>query len=121
MKTNGFIDYNNIQITKQTKEECIAEVSINENSLNPFNIVHGGLIFTLGDTVTGFHANLLNGNSLTLDATIDFLKPGSGTKLIAKSKLIKSGTSTCILFAYIYNDKEELIAIMKTTYFYIKK
>lgn len=120
MQTNGFIKYNNINIIKETKEECIAEAIINENSLNPYNIIHGGLIFTLGDTVTGFHARLFNGDSLTLDAQIDFLKPGKGKKLIAKSKMIKCGKSTIILTANIYDDTNSLIAIMKTTYFFIK-
>lgn len=120
MQTNGFIKHNNINIIKVTKEECIAEAIINENSLNPYNIIHGGLIFSLGDTVTGYHAKLFNGKSLTLDAQIDFLRHGKSEKIIAKSKMIKCGKSTIILTANIYDLKNTLIAIMKTTYFFIK-
>lgn len=47
------------------------------------------------------------------------LHQGTGKYLIAKSELLKSGKTTCVLKANIYNDKEELIAVMNATYFFL--
>ncbi len=115
----SFIKYNNIEIIKEDKQETIGKCVITDNSLNPFGIVHGGLIFSLGDTVMGVHANILGGKSLTLNASINYLKPSTGSFLIAKSTVIKKGHKTCILNTNIYDSNDVLIAIMNSTYFYI--
>ncbi len=120
IEDNGFINHNNIQFIEINKEGATAKAIITKDSLNPYGIVHGGLIFALGDTVMGIHARTTGRNGITLDANINFLKPGKGKYLIAKSKIIKSGKTTCVLSADIYDDKDNLIAIMTSTYYYIE-
>lgn len=113
----NFINYNNIEIIND--EEIKVKVEIKENTLNPFHIVHGGLIFTLGDTVMGLKCKSLGKNAVTLDSSINFLSPGQGKYLIATCKVIKNGKSTCILESEIKNDENKLVATMTGTYFYI--
>lgn len=113
---DGFINHNNIKIIKNN-EEIIAEVNLSECSLNPFGIAHGGLIFGLGDTIMGiiiFNEGL---KAVTLNSTINFLKPGNGKKIIGKGSIIKKGKSTVVTEAKIYDDNNNLIAIMSATYF----
>ncbi len=119
MKQDGYIKYNNISIIKEDAEECIAKVELTKNSLNPYNIAHGGLIFSLGDTVMGFACRALGRKAVTLNASIDFLRPGTGKYLLAKSKIIKVGHQTTVLKATITNDEGTLIATMNSTYFFI--
>ena len=94
-------------------------MNISENSLNPYGIVHGGLIFSMGDTVMGITIRSTGRDTVTLDGTINYLKPGKGKYLIATSEVIKVGKTTSVLMANIYNDKEELIAVMSATYYFI--
>lgn len=116
---NGFLKHNDIIILESNEKTSKVKMNISENSLNPYGIVHGGLIFSMGDTVMGITIRSTGRDAVTLDGTINYLKPGKGKYLIATSKVIKVGKTTSVLMANIYNDKEELIAVMSATYYFI--
>lgn len=117
---NGFFKNNNFHVVKATQEECIIRADLTDNSMNPYGIAHGGLIFGLGDVVMGMLARATGVPAVTLSANISYLKPGTGKFLLGKSEMIKAGKNTCVLRANIYNDQEELIATMDSNYFYLK-
>lgn len=112
-----FIEYNDIKIVSTDEDESIVTATISEHSLNPYKIAHGGLIFAMGDTVMGITVRCKHKNSVTLNATIDYLKPGTGKMLTATSEVIKKGKHTWVLRASITNDNNELVAIMTASYF----
>lgn len=115
---NDFINYNNMDIINEDNDIKV-KVMITNKALNPFNIVHGGLIFSIGDTAMGVKCRSLGRNAVTLNASINFISPGTGKYLIATSKIIKNGSRTCVLECEIKNDEDKLVAIMNGTYFYI--
>ena len=112
---NGFLKHNDIIIEGVSEKTSTVRMNITEKSLNPYGIVYGGLIFSMGDTVMGVTLRSTGRDAVT----INYLKPGKGTYLVATSEVIKVGKTTSILKANIYNDKDELIAIMSATYFFI--
>lgn len=117
---DGFIKYNNISVVKTDKFECILKADITENSLNPYGIIHGGLIFSLGDTVMGTHVKVLGRTGVTLNASVDYLAPGKGKVLTATSEVIKMGSTTAVLRACIKDENNKLIATMGATYYFLK-
>lgn len=119
VEDEGFIKYNNIELVEANDNEVILKAELTKNSLNPYGIAHGGLIFTLGDTAMGIASRMTGRESVTLSSNVTYLKPGKGTYLIAKGKIIKDGKATCYLKADIYNDKDDLVATMDANYFYI--
>lgn len=121
MESSGYINNNNIKVIEIDEgKTATLKATIEEKSLNPYNAVHGGFIFGLGDTAMGVAAASQNRKAVTISSTINYLKPSSGKYLIAKAEIIKSGKSICYLKTNIYNDKEELVATMEGNYFYIK-
>lgn len=112
-----FINYNNMEIINDG--DIKVKVKITGETLNPFNIVHGGLIFSIGDTAMGVKIKSLGKNAVTLNSSINFISPGVGKYLIATCKIIKDGKKTCVLQATIKNDLDKLVATMNGTYFYI--
>ena len=115
----NFIDYNNIEILEN--DNLVAKVDITDIALNPFNIVHGGLIFSLGDTLMGIMAKKIRKDAVTLNSSINYISPGKGKYLIATCKVIKNGKNICILEAIIKNNKDKLIATMTGTYVFIER
>ncbi len=113
----NFIDYNKLEIIDE--KEFKVKVDITNKTLNPFNIVHGGLIFTLGDTVMGLMCQKLGKKAVTIDSSINFISPGTGKYLVATCKVVKQGSKTCVLTSEITNDTGKIVAIMSGTYFYI--
>lgn len=112
-----FINYNNMEIIND--DDIKVKVKITDKTLNPFNIVHGGLIFSIGDTVMGVKIRSLGRNAVTLNSSINFISPGVGKYLVATCKIIKNGKKTCVLEVTIKNEKDTLVALMSGTYFYI--
>ena len=46
---NPFIQHNNMRVTALEDSRCVAELTVTEQSYNPFGTVHGGALFTLAD------------------------------------------------------------------------
>lgn len=119
MEHDDFLKHNNIIIENITPNEGQARLKITDSSLNPYGIVHGGLIFALGDTIMSLTCKNTGRKAVTLDANISFLKPGKGKFLIATSKVIKIGKTTSVLSAEIADDNNNIVAVMQATYYFI--
>ena len=61
---NDFIKYNNMEIINDG--DIFVKVEIKDECLNPFHIVHGGLIFALGDTAMGVKIKSLGKTEATI-------------------------------------------------------
>lgn len=113
----GFIKYNNIELIEVTEERTVLKTKINENSLNPYGIVHGGLLFGIADTAMGVAASVKGNKSVTTTANITYIKPATGKELTCIATPIKIGKTMTHLEAKIYNEKEELVATATSSYF----
>lgn len=120
-ENRGFMKYTNMHLDDVLDNIVKISVKISEDALNPYNFVHGGLIYALADSAMGMCA-LANGKkSVTINANINYLKPTIGTTLHAVARPIKEGKNISHYEALIYNDKEELTAIANGTYYSLKK
>ena len=52
------------------------KMTVREEMINGFGIVHGGIAFSLADSAFAFACNNRNVLSVALDTSINFLKPG---------------------------------------------
>ena len=91
IKDNGFMSYNGLYIVEAKENYVKIGVDITEKSLNPFGIVHGGLIYTLADSAMGIALATTGRSGVTLNSTIDYLTPGKGKKLFADTEIVKDG------------------------------
>lgn len=115
-KEPGYFNHNNYHILKAPEENIELRADLTENSMNPYNTAHGGLIFGLGDTAMGM---VVKEKAVTLTANISYIKPGTGKYITAKAEQVKKGNNICFTKATIYNDKEEVIATMNSSYYLI--
>ena len=118
--TEGFIKNNNIHFIDIDENNIVTlQANITQDSLNPYNNVHGGVIFGLGDTAMGIVAAINGKPAVTISSNISYLKPAKGKYLKAMAEMIKDGNNVCFLRCNIYNDKEILVATMEGNFFYI--
>jgi len=115
---DGFFKHNNYHVVEISKDSVIIEAVLTDSAMNPYGIAHGGFIFGLGDEAMGLLA-YNNHQVVTLDSSISYLAPGKGNKLYAKAEIVQAKHKMAFLKATIYNDKNELIATMSGTYYYI--
>jgi acyl-CoA thioesterase len=115
----GFIKHNNIHIEEIKDNYAKCYVDITEDSLNPSGIAHGGLLFGLADSTMGIAARTNGRNVVTINAQIDYLKPGIGKKIICISEPLKVGKTTAVYRANIYTEDNTLISTVTGTFFFI--
>lgn len=118
-ETPGFIKYNNFKVEEVTNEYCKMSVELTENSVNPNGIAHGGLLFGLADTTMGLLARTTGRNIVTINAQIDYLKPGKGSQITCIAEPLKVGKTTAVYRANIYNEEKTLISTVTGTFFFL--
>ena len=94
-------------------------VELAENSVNPNGIAHGGLLFGLADTTMGLLARTTGRNIVTINAQIDYLKPGKGSQITCIAEPLKVGKTTAVYRANIYNEEKTLISTVTGTFFFL--
>lgn len=98
--------------------EAVLVTPIRECHINPQNIAHGGLAFSMADTVMGMAIRTTGYRSVTIDTNIHYLKPAMlGDTLTAYGTVSKIGNSIILADARVVNQDNEPIAITRGTYF----
>lgn len=97
-------------------------LTVREEMINGFGIVHGGVAFSMADSAFAFACNNRNVLSVALDTSINFTKPVHvGDVLIAEAIEIHNGKSTGLYHITIKNQNAHTVAIFKGTCFRTNK
>jgi len=98
------------------------KMTVREEMINGFGIVHGGIAFSLSDSAFAFACNNRNNLSVALDTSINFTKPVHvGDVLIAEAKELHNGKSTGLYHITVTNQKDHIVALFKGTCFRTNK
>lgn len=118
------------------EDEARAEVAMAPHLVgNTFQqILHGGVIATLLDSVAGITSMAaayarLKGQPTeekmrrmaqlgTIDMRIDYLRPGRGERFIATAKVVRLGSKICATQMTLHNEKDALIATGNAVFHY---
>lgn len=121
IKDTGFMTYNGLYLVDTKENYAKIGVDITDKSLNPYGIVHGGLIYTLADSAMGIALATSGRTGVTLNCSVDYLAPGTGEKLFADTEIVKDGKTIVVFRVKVVNEKDELIATSTGTYFIKQK
>lgn len=98
------------------------KMTVREEMINGFGIVHGGIAFSLSDSAFAFACNNRNNLSVALDTSINFTKPMHvGDVLIAEAKELHNGKSTGLYHITVTNQRDHIVALFKGTCFRTSK
>jgi len=114
MKHDLFSQWLGIEVLEIKEGYSRIKMTVREEMINGFGIVHGGIAFSLADSAFAFACNNRNVLSVALDTSINFLKPVNvGDVLTAEAKEIHNGKSTGLYHITITNQKDHEVAIFK--------
>ena len=114
MKHDLFSQWLGIEVISVKEGYSKIKMTVREEMINGFGIVHGGIAFSLADSAFAFACNNRNVLSVALDTSINFLKPVNvGDVLTAEAKEIHNGKSTGLYHIHISNQKDHEVAIFK--------
>ena len=90
------------------------KMTIRKEMINGFDLVHGGIAFSLADSAFAFACNNRNVLSVALDTSINFIKPVHvNDVLIAEANELHNGKSTGLYQITITNQKDHPVAQFK--------
>ena len=118
---NHFLQSSNMKVTEIRKGYAKVEMNLDEKILNIYGLVHGGALFSLADTAAGAASFTTGRESVTLSASINYIKPGTGGRLIAIASEISAGHSTGVYEVFIFNDENKLLCRATVTMYFINE
>ena len=114
LKKDLFSQWLGIEILEIKEGYSKLQMLVRKEMINGFDIVHGGIAFSLADSAFAFACNNRNNLSVALDTSINFVKPVvPGDILIAEAKELHNGRSTGLYHITITNQHNKEVAFFK--------
>ncbi|HEY4108175.1 hydroxyphenylacetyl-CoA thioesterase PaaI [Puia sp.] len=111
-----FSQWLGLQVDESGEGYCKLHYRINEQMLNGFGIVHGGVVFSAADSAFAFACNSHGILTVALDVSISFTRPArSGDLLFVEARELHLGNKTGLYEIRTTNESGELIALFKGT------
>lgn len=118
MEHDKFSQWLGITILEVKEGYSRIQMTVREEMINGFGIVHGGIAFSLADSAFAFACNNRNNLSVALDTSINFTKAVQvGDTITAEAKETHNGRSTGLYYITISNQNNESVAHFKGTCF----
>ena len=94
-------------------DRCRIELTLRRDHLQPFGIVHGGVLATLIDTATFWAAFMRlpdDAGLVNVDLKLNYLRAVVDGNLRAEGECLRAGRQISYTVASVYNDANELVA-----------
>lgn len=118
MQADAFSKWLGIEIEKVKIGFCQLSSRITPNMLNGFNIVHGGICYSIADSCLAFAANSYGLQCVSIETSISHIKKVViGDKLTATAREISRNKKTGVYEINITNQNGTLVAYFKGTVF----
>jgi acyl-CoA thioesterase len=93
-----------LRLGRRGSGTCTAALDVRPELLNPNGVVHGGVLFSIADTVMGaaLYTTLAPGeNCATIEIKIHFLQPVTKGKIRCRTRLVHRGSRIAVLESHI--------------------
>ncbi|MBD0378432.1 MAG: hydroxyphenylacetyl-CoA thioesterase PaaI [Flavisolibacter sp.] len=118
MQKDLFSQWLGIEVIEIREGYSKIQMTLREEMINGFGVIHGGIAFSLADSAFAFACNNRNNLSMALDTSITFIKEiKPGDVLTAEANELHNGRSTGLYLITITNQKGEQVALFKGTCF----
>lgn len=116
LSNDSFSKWMNIEIIEIKAGFCKLKCKIHSEMLNGFNILHGGISYSLSDSALAFSANTHGYKCVSIETSISHIRPVKmGDVLIIESEEIHRGKSFGVYSVAITNQEDKLISKFKGT------
>jgi len=116
---SGLMALIGLRSTSKQDGECVMECQASAHLLNPYGLLHGGVLFAALDTAMGGAVTsvLAEGETCaTVEAKINYLAPVTEGKIVATGKVVQKGRSLAVAEARAVSENGRLLAVMTGTF-----
>ena len=129
--TNNFQELVGVRVTRLSPEGGTGELVLDKRHFNPNGTIHGGVLYTLADIVTGHTAIAWGLNATgkgadelactTVSGSLNFLRQARGSKLTCHATCRKMGKSLAVMDVSILDDRDVEVSAGSFTYYYLDR
>lgn len=113
VRVSPFPNHMAMELTEMAFDSATVELELGNIHLQPFGLVHGGVIATLIDTATFWSVFMRipeDAGLVNIDLKLNYLQPATTGYLSAEGHSIRAGKSICYSEAMVRDDSDQLIA-----------
>ena len=116
MEKDAFSKWLNVEVLELSLGSCLLKSELHADMLNGFEILHGGITYSLSDSALAFSANSRGYKCVSIETSISHIRPAHlGDTLFIKGEEIHRGRSIGIYAVTITNQDDKLISKFKGT------
>lgn len=120
LAADAFSRWLGIQVEEIGQGSAKLSCLIREEMTNGFDVVHGGVLFSLADSALAFAAASTGRKALTLESSISFLKPvQTGAKLTVVTESVREGKRVAHYLVRIFLQNGDLAALFKGSVLFV--
>ncbi len=114
LNSDAFSQWLGISVVKLEKGSCELRMQTNDEMLNGFAILHGGISYSLADSALAFASNAYGNKCVSIETSISHIRPvKKGDILTAIATEIHRGKTTGIYEVLITNQENKKVAFFK--------
>lgn len=117
----GFSKDSGIELLELEEGYCKGRIVIRKRHLNPLNTVHGGVFFTLADTICGIAAASTGHGGPTVQGDMDYLRAVRGKEIVCTARVTKTGKTLTWVDGIVTDDTGREVAHTKFIYYRLKE
>jgi acyl-CoA thioesterase len=116
LKKDRFTEWLGLQIDEYKKGYCKLHYSVNDDMLNGFNSIHGGILFAASDSAFAFACNSHGNITVALEVSIHFMRQAkSGDLLTVEAVEVFLGNKIGVYDIRTTNENGELVSLFRGT------
>lgn len=116
LANDAFSRWLGIQIVSVKSGACELSMVVKPEMLNGFDILHGGITFSLADSALAFAANSHKRMCLSVENSIHYTEScKKGDVLTAKATEVSKSHKIAIYQVYVFKAEDKLVASFKGT------
>ena len=119
---NRFCQRIGITVTELSPGYAKVVKTVTEDDLNPVDVAHGGLFFSMADNAAGSAMAAYGEQAVTLNAQYNFMRPArTGDTLTAVARESKHGGTICVYEVRITDQNDNLTGTGTFTFYDLKQ
>jgi acyl-CoA thioesterase len=116
LKRDRFTEWLGLQIDEYKKGYCKLHYRVNDDMLNGFNSIHGGILFAASDSAFAFACNSHGNITVAMDVSIHFTRPAkSGDLLTVEAVEVFRGYKIGVYDIRTTKENGELVSLFRGT------
>lgn len=113
---DAFSEWLDVQVIEVNQGNCKLSCTVKPEMLNGFEILHGGITYSLSDSALAFAANSYGYKCVSIETSISHLRPVKNDQVLTvEAKEIHRGKTIGIYEVDIFSDENKLVSKFKGT------